>query len=120
MQGELSAYGVDVVALSKDPPETVARQKVRDGIDFTLLSDPQLKVIRDFGLLHHGALEFGISGTIFGVPLAIPTGFKTMAIPTTLLVNENGVVRWIDQADDYRLRGDARRITNALATAFRA
>lgn len=49
-----------------------------------------------------------------------PTGYKTMAIPTTLLVDEQGVVRWIDQADAYRLCGDERRVSQALAEAFRA
>lgn len=41
-----------------------------------------------------------------------------MAIPTTLLLDEEGIVRWIDQADDYRLRGDRARTENALKRVY--
>jgi hypothetical protein len=41
-----------------------------------------------------------------------------MAIPTTLLVDEDGIVRWIDQADDYRIRSDTARVLTAAAEAF--
>ena len=43
---------------------------------------------------------------------------KTMAIPTTLLVDEEGVVRWIDQTDDYRMRSDPDRVFGAVQEAF--
>jgi hypothetical protein len=41
-----------------------------------------------------------------------------MAIPTTLILDEDGIVRWIDQAEDYRLRGDRTRTEGALREAF--
>ena len=41
-----------------------------------------------------------------------------MAIPTTLLVDEGGVIRWIDQADDYRLRSSQERVLQAVKEAF--
>lgn len=120
MHDELARHRVEVVALSMDTPAKAAHHQQRDGLRFTLLSDPKLEVIRQFGLQHDGGLEFAISGSIAGIPIALPTGFKTMAIPTTLLVDEDGIVRWIDQADDYRLRGDVQRITAALDSAFTA
>lgn len=115
----LDQYGVTVVALSKDAPEAVAAHRQRDGLTFTLLSDPELAVIKRFGLLHQGAIEFKtffIGGDNF--PFGWPTGFKEMAIPTTLLLDEDHVVRWIDQADDYRVRGDEQRTRQALADTF--
>ena len=57
--------------------------------------------------------------TIGGIPLGLaPPSFKTMAIPTTLLVDENGRIVWIDQADDYRLRSDNGRVMGAIEAAF--
>ncbi len=112
----LSAQGIRVLAISNDTVEKAALHATRDSLDLTLLADPDLDVIRQFGLEHEGSLEFGISGTVAGIPMAVPTGFKSMAIPTTLLVDEEGTVRWIDQADDYRLRGDEARIRDALTT----
>ena len=115
----LDHYGVTVVALSKDTPREVAAHRQRDGLTFPVLSDPGLDAIRAHGLLHEGGLEFR---TFFigpwRFPLGWPTGIRAMAIPTTLLLDAAHVVRWIDQADDYRVRGDARRTRAALVTAF--
>ena len=41
-----------------------------------------------------------------------------MAIPTSLLIDENGVIRWIDQTDDYRLRSSNERVLKAVREAF--
>ena len=118
---ELEARGVRLVAISKDSPEDAARQLERDGLHFSLLADPRLKVIRQYGLEHHKAIEFSTgSFTLFGIPLAFVPSFETMAIPTTLLVDEGGTIRWIDQADDYRLRSDPARVLEAIDAAFPA
>jgi peroxiredoxin len=115
MQPLLDQHGVTVVAVSKDPPATVLQHVAEDEIPFTMLSDPDLALIKRFGLLHQGGLEFR---TFFlgpvKFPMGWPVGFKEMAIPTTLLIDEDGVVRWIDQADDYRIRGDRERTAGAL------
>ena len=111
-------YGVTVIALSKDTPEIARTHRERDGLNFTLLCDPDLAIIERFGLLHEGAVEFRTFFLAGHFPLGWPTGFKRMAIPTTLLLDEKGIVRWIDQADDYRLRGDRTRTENALKEVF--
>ena len=118
MRPLLERYGVTVIALSKDPPETARAHRERDGLRFTLLTDPDLEIIERFGLLHEGAVEFRTFFLAGHFPLGWPTGFKQMAIPTTLLLDEQGIVRWIDQADDYRLRGDRARTENALRTVY--
>ena len=102
------------MALSKDSVAEAAAHRTRDELDdITLLADPDLKVISAFGLEHHKALEFK-SWTVLGIPLGLPTGYKRMAIPTSILMDANGTVRWIDQADDYRVRGDEERLIQAL------
>ena len=117
MQPLLDQYNVKVVALSKDTVAQAAKHKKRDNLTFTLLADPKLKVIDKYGLIHRNGFEF-FTIFLWGFPLGVPIGFRRMAIPTTLLIDENGIVRWIDQADDYRLRGDERRIKNALENLF--
>ena len=119
MKDELAGHGLTMLALSKDTVADAAHHKKRDGLSFTLLSDPELEVIRQFGLEHHKAIEFSTgSFTLFGIPLALVPSVKTMAIPTTLLIDEQGIVRWIDQADDYRIRSDNQRVMNAAAKLF--
>ena len=66
-----------------------------------MLADPALAILRLSALEHHKSLNFTTGTfTIGGVPLALVPSFKTMAIRTTLLIDEHGVVRWIEQADD--------------------
>lgn len=119
MQEELAKFGVTVVALSKDSVAHAAQHKIRDELTFTVLSDEKLTVIKQFGVEHHKAIEFStMKFSILGVPLALVPSFKKMAIPTTLLLDEQGVIQWIDQTDDYRIRGDAARVLAAVSSAF--
>jgi peroxiredoxin len=119
MQPEFEKHGIGVVALSKDNVEEAAIHKSRDGLTLTLLTDPKLKVIRQFGVEHHKALNFTTGKFMIGtIPLAFTPSFKTMAIPTSLLVDEEGVIRWIDQADDYRIRSDDIRVRRAVEDVF--
>ena len=93
----LGQYGVKVVALSPDTPAQAAKHRTRDDLKCDLMCDPGLTVIRRFGLVDRRVLVHRMVG-VFGLPLGIPTGLRKLAIPTTLLIDENGVVRWIDQA----------------------
>jgi len=121
MSDELAQYDVSVIGLSKDTPEQANVHKLRDGISFELLCDPELDVIRAYGLEHHKALgqTRNAKSNFAGLPLGLaPFTFETMAIPTTLLIDETGTIRWVDQTDDYRLRSNNQRVMEAVRTAF--
>ncbi len=119
MKDELAANNVEVIALSKDSVDAAASHKVRDGISMQLLADPSLTIIRQYGVEHHKAIEVSTGKiNLFGVHLAMVPSVKTMAIPTTLLIDEEGIVRWIDQTDDYRLRSHNERILQAVESTF--
>lgn len=119
MKDELAANKVEVIALSKDSVEIAASHKRRDGISMTLLADPTLKVIRRYGVEHHKAIEVSTGKVnLFGVHLAAVPSIKTMAIPTTLLIDEDGIIRWIDQTDDYRIRSHNEWVLQAVEAAF--
>lgn len=120
MKGELDAHGVSLVALSCDTADEAAVHRERDGLAMTLLADPKLDVIRLYGVEHHKAIGFKTGGfSIGGVPLTLrPPSFRPMAIPTTLLIDEDGIIRWIDQTDDYRLRSANERVLAAVRDAF--
>ncbi|MFK7986710.1 MAG: peroxiredoxin family protein [Sandaracinaceae bacterium] len=119
MAPALEAHGVRVVALSKDTVEEAAVHRRRDGVTATLLSDPNLEVIRRFGVEHHKALNMKTGMfKVFGIPLGLHVSFDAMAIPTTLLINEDGIVVWVDQAEDYRIRSQRDRVLAAVNDAF--
>ena len=43
-----------------------------------------------------------------------------LPIPTTILVDADGIVRWIDQATDYMRRSDPERVLAAIRAALDA
>jgi peroxiredoxin len=119
MKDELAANNIEVIALSKDSVEVAADHKRRDGISMTLLADPTLDVIRQYGVEHHKAIEASTGKVnMFGVHLATVPSLKTMAIPTSLLIDEDGIIRWIDQTDDYRMRSHNERVLQAVKATF--
>ena len=117
MQGLLDGYEVQVVAISKDTVAQAAAHRRRDRADAAAAVGPGPGHHRAFGLVHADGLEFR-TFYVLGIPFGWPVGFRQMAIPTTFLVDEQGVIRWVDQATDYRLRGDPARIRRALQGAF--
>jgi len=119
MEPRFEKYNVSIVALSIDTAEEAAIHKDRDHLKLKLLSDSNLNVIRQYGVEHHKSLGFKTTKFIIrGIPLAVTPSFKAMAIPTTLLIDEDGIIRWIDQPDDYRLRSNGDRVLDAVKRVF--
>ena len=79
-------------AHSPDPQDPAADQR-RDGLGFTLLCDPDLEVIRRYGVEHRRAFKVaGARVSLLGLSVGTRPSFATMAAPTTILVDERGVV----------------------------
>ena len=79
----------------------------KHGVKAVMLSDPDLRVTRALGL-ENTAPQIKLPG-LAGLP-----------IPTTILVDAEHVVRWIDQARDYQIRAAPERVHAALIDAFGA
>ena len=120
MEAALSARGVRVIGISKDTPEVARRHRERDGLRFTLLCDPDLTVIRQFGLEHRRSLEIseGPRLRLFGLSMASRPAIRHMAAPTTVLIDANGIIRFIDQTEDYKIRSSPARVLGATDEAF--
>jgi peroxiredoxin len=100
LRPELDARGIALVALSADTPEQIRAGRAKHGARATLLADPELVVTRQYGLLNRKGLS--------------PSGIRVLPIPTTILVDAAGVVRWIDQATDYQVRSHPERVLAAI------
>ena len=113
-------YRVRVLGLSRDDVADADRMHRESELGvITLLADPELEVIRRLGLVHEKAVVTSSPlFRLFGLPIGVPNRIEAMAIPTTVLIDEAGIVRWIDQADDYRIRSDAQRVEAALCEVF--
>jgi peroxiredoxin len=109
MGDELAKRAIGFVAISPDTPREVSVFTASNPhLKMQFLSDEGLQVIDQFNLRSHKTLAVGK-----GRSLARP-----LAIPTTILVDECGVVRWIDQSDDHQVRSNPRRVLPALDEAL--
>ena len=76
------------LAISVDTPEESRDLATKAGYTFPILSDRSAYVIRRYDLLHKGAGENG----------------RDIARPAEFLVDRNGIVRWRNLTEDYRVR----------------
>ncbi len=95
-RARISAQGLGLAAISYDSPEVLKTFADREHIGFPLLSDPDSKVIRSYGILNE-TIEKGTP--FYGIPY-----------PGTYLLNEHGVVVAKYFEDDYRVRDTAESI----------
>jgi peroxiredoxin len=85
--------------VSVDPPAASRRLKERLESRFTFLADPQGVLLDGLGIRHRGGRNDGVD----------------IAYPTAVLVDADGVVRWIFQSDSYSERARADEIFAAIA-----
>ena len=104
LRPELDAHGILIVAISTDSPEQIARARSKHGLQGVFLSDPTLQVTDLFGLRNRNA----------GVR---PPGLPGLPVPTTLLVDRAGIVRWKDQSEHYVQRSDPEVVRSAIGRA---
>jgi peroxiredoxin len=97
--GQIKAHGVELFAVSVDPPEASEALRQRLNVDFTFLSDPQGLVLDALNIRHHGG-RVSDGGDI--------------AYPTQILVDRDGIVRWTYESTHYRVRARPDEIFAAI------
>ena len=105
---ELVARDITIVALSADTVDEIRKHRVKHGLDAVLLADPDLVVTDLYGL--RNPRNFAPRP---GVIIPLP-------VPTTILVDGAGIVRWIDQSADYLRRSEPSVVRAAIAAALDA
>ncbi len=90
---------MDLYAVSVDPPDVSRRLRDHLEVQFTFLADTESALLDALGIRHHSG---GADG-------------KDIAFPTAVLVDGEGIVRWIYQSDTYRERARPEQILAAMA-----
>ncbi|MBI4164966.1 MAG: peroxiredoxin family protein [Acidobacteria bacterium] len=85
-QDEFKALGVQILGISVDPPEKGREVAAKVKTPFPILSD-----------------EKGLVMDLYGTRNPEWDGF--LNVPTLVLIDRGGIIRWIHQAEDYRVRG---------------
>jgi len=102
LRPELNERGIRIVTVSTDEPGAIAAGRGKHGIQATMLSDPDLKVTTLYDIRNERNIH--------------PGGLGPLPIPTTFLVDADGVVRWIDKSEDYQIRSQPERVLAAIGT----
>ena len=100
LRPELDERGIQIVTLSTDTPAAILEGRASHGAQATMLSDADLAVTDQFNLRNQTNIA--------------PGGIRPLPIPTTMLVDAAGVLRWIDQSTDYQVRSDPTRVFAAI------
>jgi peroxiredoxin len=98
---------VTVVTLSTDQPEEIREERHFHGLQARMLSDPDLLVTDAFGLRNQ-AFHTAPPGD----------DAEALPVPTTLLVDTDGKVVWIDMSEDYQRRSDPQVVLDAMRAHF--
>lgn len=89
---------MELFAVSVDPPAASRRLQDRLNTRFTFLADQEGVLLDKLGIRHRSGRNDGAD----------------IAYPTAVLVDADGVVRWIFQSDTYRERARAEQIFAAI------
>jgi peroxiredoxin len=100
LRPELDARNVQIVTVCTDSPAKIRRGHGKHGLQAVMLSDPSLNVVDLYGL-RNLAVQSGPPG-------------KPQPVPTSILADAQGVVRWIDQSENYQRRSDPQVVLGAL------
>jgi peroxiredoxin len=103
LRPELDARGIQLVAVSGDTPKQIRAGKNKHGAKAIMLSDHDVSVTDLLGIRNQG-IHSGVPGV----------SAPALPIPTTVLVDAEGIVRWVDQSENYQRRSDPTRVREAL------
>ena len=101
---QIEAQGVQLFAVSVDPPDVSEALRQRLSANFTILSDPQGGVLDTLNIRHRGGRA---------------SDGGDVAYPAQILVDRQGVVRWTYESAYYRVRASPDEIFAAIATLKR-
>lgn len=94
----IRGYGVEIYAVSIASPEINRALRERVGANYNFLSDPDGSVLDRLNIDHH---------------TPNPTG-RDIPIPTQILVDQKGIIRWIYQPSNYRIRAKPETVLAVL------
>ena len=98
MTHELESAGAEILAVSPDPNVRSQELAQRLKVSYRFLSDTDLSVTRRLGLLHVGGGEGGAD---------VPR-------PATVVIDRQGVVRWVRVTRNVQIRPDAHEVLRAV------
>jgi peroxiredoxin len=113
---ELARRGVRLIAISPQAPDASLSMQEKNGLTFTVLSDPANQLAKAAGILTAPSSEVRAAQLQLGLDLTAVNADGTIQIPmpTTIIVTADHLVRWVDVHPDYSTRSEPDQILAAL------
>jgi peroxiredoxin len=112
----LAERGVPLIAVSPQRPDGSLSMQETNELTFAVLSDPGSKLAAGLGILTAPAEDAVAAQASLGLDVAEVNadGTRTLPMPTAVVLDAAGVIRWIDVHPDYTTRSDVGRILRAV------
>ena len=91
-----------MVTVSTDLPGEILENRKHHGLQAIMLSDRDLAVTDAFGLRNRGPHS------------GVPSGAEALPVPTTLLIDRDGKVLWLEHSENYQRRSGPKHVLAAL------
>jgi peroxiredoxin len=113
----LAQLGIPLVAISPQKPDGSLSMREKNGLTFTVLSDPGNQVAAGLGVLTAPSDDARAAQRVLGLELseANADGTHGIPMPTVALVDRTGIIRWIDVHPNYSTRTEVADILDALS-----
>ena len=104
----LTERGMALIAISPQAPDGSLTTQEANGLTFTVLSDPGNHVATQLGILTSQTSAARRIQHAMGIDVtaANADGTDNLPVPTTLVVDHTGIVRWVDIHPDYTTRSE--------------
>jgi peroxiredoxin len=113
----LAEKGIPLVAISPQTPDGSLSTRETKELTFTVLSDPGNQIAGQLGILtgpgdgvRAAQLRLGLDLTKVNAD-----GTTTLPMPTVIIVDSDGVIRWMDVHADYTTRTEPDQVLQAIA-----
>jgi peroxiredoxin len=113
---QLTERGIRLVAVSPQKPDGSLTMEQKNGLAFTVVSDPGNVIAGRLGILTRPSQEARAAQLQLGLDLAEANadGTDTLPMPATVLLDASHAVRWFDVHPDYSTRTEPRQVIDAL------
>ena len=113
----LAAEGVALIAVSPQTPDGSLTMLETNELSYAVLSDPGNHIAGQLGILTAASDGARASQAALGIDVAKGNadGTDTVPMPTVLVVDAAGIIRWIDVHPNYGTRTEPAQILEAVS-----